>query len=46
MAPNVSLISCKRLTKTVQNLHGSYYSAGFIFPDFSLTFEDKINHFR
>jgi len=26
-------------------LHGSYYSAEYIFPDFSLTFQNKINCF-
>ena len=25
--------------------HGSYYSAEVIFPDFSLTFQDKMNRF-
>jgi len=25
--------------------HGSYYSAEFIFPDFFLTLQDKMNHF-
>jgi len=27
------------------HVHGSYYSAKFIFPDFFLTFQDKMNHF-